>query len=561
MAEVMERQDSIPEETLVQAAPAVDEVVEATPKGVKHKWKSMPRKTRRRIVRWIIVVILLVAAVLLVRKFMSGKGGDETEVITSVVEYGAITSEVKGNGLTRAKDSAAITITTPGTMTEVLVTEGQKVEAGTPLFVVDSPAAQAAVEKARSNVEGFQKQLSALEKDIAGLHLAPTYPGKLMECVTLNPGDTVSKDQVLAKLNDDTKLRLEQYYSYAYEGDIRVGQQVQVSIPALMVSLTGTVEKVNMVSRITPEGSKLFSVTVLVDNEGALTADMAASATVSVNGETVYPYEPGKLEYFRTGELRSTVSGTVISSKLVNFLQVKPGQVLVEIDGEDSEAEIFTLQQSLEGAQEELDKATKNLANCTATAPIAGTVIGLTTTAGSEIDTQNPICTISDTSVLNITADVDERNISMIHVGDAVNLDQWGTTGTGVVESVSLSSTVNNGVARYPIVIAADNPEGTLQVNSYVTYSMVTSQNDNCLVLPVQCVRTVSNDKGEPVSVVYVSGEKPDNALEGVESSEQIPEGYWPVPVETGIQDSINVEIKSGVEEGTEVFTQVQSNF
>ena len=31
------------------------------------------------------------------------------------------------------------------------------------------------------------------------------------------------------------------------------------------------------------------------------------------------------------------------------------------------------------------------------------------------------------------------------------------------------------------------------------------------------------------------------------------------MPVEIGISDNSNVEIKSGVEEGTEVFTQIQS--
>ena len=37
-----------------------------------------------------------------------------------------------------------------------------------------------------------------------------------------------------------------------------------------------------------------------------------------------------------------------------------------------------------------------------------------------------------------------------------------------------------------------------------------------------------------------------------------IPEGFWPVEVEIGISDNYYVEIKSGVEDGTEVFTQMQ---
>ena len=61
-------------------------------------------------------------------------------------------------------------------------------------------------------------------------------------------------------------------------------------------------------------------------------------------------------------------------------------------------------------------------------------------------------------------------------------------------------------------------------------------------------------------TVVYVEGEEPpENAIEVPFADEAIPEGFWPVPVEIGIQDNYYVEIKSGVEEGTWVFTQIQS--
>ena len=521
--------------------------------------KKMSRKTRRRIIRWCVILVVLAVIAGVLFKLLGGKKDAEKQVVTDFVQYGAITAKVEGSGLVKAKSSESISISTPGTVLEVLVTEGQEVTAGTPLFTVDSPAAQAAVQKARSQVEGYEKQLSAAQKDIAGLNLAASYPGKLMEVATLNPGDTISKGQTVAKLNDDTRLRLEQYYSYAYAGELKAGQTVDVSIPALMTTIPGRVEAVHMVSRITPEGSKLFSAEIIVENEGALTADMAASATAVVNGETVYPYEPGKLEYYRTGELKSTVDGTVLSSSLVNYLQVSAGQVLVRIDGEESESEIFTIEQSLEEAREELEKAEKNLANCNAVAPIDGRVIGLSIQPGDEINTQQPILTISDTSSLIVNANVDERNISYIKPGMMVDLDQWGNAAMGIVESVSLSSTVNNGVATYPMVVSMDNAEGTIQVNSNIQYSLVASQNDNCLVLPIQAVRTVSLEDGSTATVVYVSGDRPDNALDGIMADEEIPDGFWAVPVEIGISDNYNVEIKSGVEEGTEVFTQIQT--
>lgn len=549
-------------EQLPETAPEQAQEAPQTPAvPLKERWRAMPRKKRRRIIRWtaILLVLAILAAILL--KVFGGKGGD-AQVVTDVVQYGSITSVVENSGLTKAKSSETITLTTTGTVMDVLVAEGEKVTAGTPLFVVESPAAETAVQKARSNVEGYEKRLAQAQKDLAGLNFSAPFAGKIMlkdEHPDLQVGDEVAKGAAVAELNDDTRLRLEQYYSYAYAGDLYVGQSVNVSIPALMTSIPGTVEAVHMVSRITPEGSKLFSAEIVVNNEGSLTAEMAASATVTVGGETVYPYEPGKLEYYRSTTLTTTVGGTVLANNLVNYLQVSAGQVLLQIDAQQSESELFTIQQNLETAKADLEAAEKNLANCKATAPIDGMVIGLTMQPGDEIAANTPVVTISDTSAILVSANVDERNISYIKPGMPVELDQWGTPAFGTVETVSLSSTVNNGVATYPITISVDNSEGTIQVNSYINFKITASENDNCLVLPLQCVRKISQEDGTTVDVVFVKGSRPENAIETPMLEEEIPSGFWAVPVEIGISDNSNVEIKSGVEEGTEVFTQIQS--
>ena len=534
-----------------QAAPQ-----EPTPPAAAPEKKKKQKKLVRRIVALAVAAGLVAGGVV----YFRGKGEPETQVVTDFVTYGSITSTVEGSGLTKSKNSETLMLTTDGVVQEVFVTEGQQVMAGDPLFIIESEAARVAVEKARQNLEGYEKQLSALHKDIAGLNLAAGYPGKLLDTVKLNPGDTIGKGSVVATLADDTRLRLTQYYSYAYEGDLWAGQKVDVSIPVLMTTLPGTVEAVHMVSRITPEGSKLFSADILIDNPGILTAEMVASATAVVGGETVYPYESGKLEYYRTGELTSTVSGTVLSSRLVDYLQVAAGEVLVQIDGEDSENEIFDLEQQMEEARKALDTAQKNLDNCNAVAPIDGTVIGLMLEPGMEVPANSGVVTISDTTTITVDATVDERNVSYVKPGMMVDIDQWGTMYMGVIESVSLNSTAENGVASYPMVISVDNFDGSLMSGSYVTYSLVASENDNCLVVPIQCVKTVPMEDGSTGSVVFVKGDRPDNAIELTVPVDGVPEGFWPVPVETGISDTYNVEIKSGVEADTEVFTQLQTS-
>ena len=149
----------------------------------------------------------------------------------------------------------------------------QKVAAGDPLFTYDSPDAEKKVREAKTNIEGYQKQLNAAYKDIAKLNLTAPYAGKLLETVKLTVGDEVGAQKV-ATLVDDTRMRLTQYYSYAYQSELYAGQTVQVSVPALMSSIDGRVEKVHMVKRVTSEGSELFSVEIVVPNAGVLAKDI-----------------------------------------------------------------------------------------------------------------------------------------------------------------------------------------------------------------------------------------------------------------------------------------------
>ena len=539
------------EQTAAEKAPAPAAPAAPAPKNRKKR-----KKTTRRIIAAVLVLALGVG---LYSHFNKKSGTGEQQVVTDIVQYGSITSMVEGSGMVKAKKSESITLATAGTVGDVYVTEGQQVNEGDPLFTYDSPEAEKRVRDAKSNIEGYQKQLNAAYKDIAKLNLTAPYAGKLMSTADLTVGEETDGGTV-ATLVDDTRMRLTQYYSYAYEGELFVGQTVQVSVPALMSSVDGTIEKVHMVRRVTSEGSELFSVEIMVPNAGVLGKDMEASATAVVNGETVYPYEAGKLDYYRTSEL-TIPAGTVVSANLIDYLSVSAGQLLVQVNGENTENKIFDLEQSLEKAQKELEEAEKNFAYANAVAPISGTIIGLSLYPGQEITSSATALTISDTSTVTVSATVDERNVSYLKVGMGVNLTQWNGSSFGTISSISLSSSVNNGVATYPFTIEADNTDGSLQVNSYINYSLTASQSDNCLVLPIQAVRTVGLEDGTSATVVYIKADsEPDNMVQIPYMDEEIPAGYYPVPVEIGIQDSYNVEIKSGVEEGTEVFTQIMTD-
>ena len=116
-------------------------------------------------------------------------------------------------------------------------------------------------------------------------------------------------------------------------------------------------------------------------------------------------------------------------------------------------------------------------------------------------------------------------------------------------------------MASYPMVISLDNPDGTIISGSNMTYTLIASENDNCLVVPIQCVKNAQMDDGSIGKVVFVQADsRPENAIDLSVPVEGVPEGFYAVPVETGISDNYNIEIKSGLEADMTVFTTVQTN-
>lgn len=505
--------------------------------------------------------VLLVAIILVIVRLVGGKEKpNDAAVVNDVVMRGSITSVIEGNGLVKPKKSETITVGAGGTVVSVLVNEGDQVTAGTMLYQIDSPGADDAVEKAKKEVDGYQKQLKKLYEDKQNLNVKPEFSGKLVEAVKLKKGDSVTAGQVLARVVDDSKMKLTQYYSYAYEGSIYVGQAAQVSVPSAMQQMSGTVTKINKVERISAEGAKLFSVEIAVDNPGTLTEKLSASATLSSDAGQISPYELGALEYARVTDLKAKVAGEVLSTTLQDYLKVTAGQIIVSVSGENNDSEIFSLEESLKTARTALETAQKNKENLQATAPMDGTVVGLNIVPGATVPANTAVLSIMDNSEMIVEAAIDERSVSYVKPGMMAEIDQFGTISIGTVESVALTGKFENGMSTFPANILVDNAEGKLNSNGSIVYRIQASQSEDCLLLPSQCVKSVADpETGEARNVVFVKADKaPEGSISVDGASLGVPaKGYFAVPVEIGIADKFNVEILSGVEEGTEVFSQV----
>ena len=453
----------------------------AAPTGPKKK-----RKGRGKTIAGILIVAAIaIALVVLVWYFVFREDGSKGEVMTDFVTRGSIQSMVEGSGTTKANDSATVTPGS-GTILELFVQEGDQVTAGQQLYRMDDTTARDAVTEAQKSVDNCNKELQAVYDKIAELSITAPHAGNLREVADLKVGDTVNEGDTIATLVNDTKLRLSLYYSYAYEGDIKVGQTAQISIPAIMAPVT---DKVRFVS---PEGATHFEVVLVLDNPGTLAEGMDASAGLTAaDGTPIYPYQNGKLEYYESTKITAKATGPVERVSLLNYGDVKAGQLLVQLGAKNTDEEIASKENALKAAQEKLEEATKELEKYNAVAPIDGTVLQCSLTEGQEVSSGQGI-TIADTSQMIIEIQVDERNARYIKAGMMVDINQYGTPYVGIVESVSMTASGENGVASIPAVVTVDNYDGSMIPGTYAEYSFVASESEDCLTVPVQAVKYVS---------------------------------------------------------------------
>lgn len=563
----------MPETTTSQVQEQGAPVPAPTPVAKAPKGKKNPKKVKRLIIGGAAAIVLVVGGVILYR-FLTKQNDTNSEIQSQPVEIGSIQSTVSGSGTATAKESAAITLTAGGTVREVFVTSGDTVTAGQPLYTIFSQDAQNLVDTAKENLNKLNKDMADLQDEAANLTVRAPFAGKLQDVQTFESDQDVSKGATVATLVNDKKLKLSLYFSYAYENEIKAGQSVAVSIPAVMRTFTGSVEKINKVSYVSPEGAVHFEAVIAFDNPGTLTAGMDASAVLTTkDGTQIYPYQNGKTEFYETRTITAKASGPVSGKgNLLNYANVSAGEALLYLGSSTIDSDIRAKQEQISNAQDKLAEAQKGLDNFNAVSPIDGTVTSCTLVEGEDVKSGDTVITISNTSVMVVEITVDDRNISFVQPGMSVNLTDWNNnTYMGTVTSINMAkATSQNGMTNYPVTLTVDNYGGSLISGMWLDYSFVASQSDDCMMVPMQSVKYVSDANGDTYSVVFIQADsKPDNTVE-LDIPEPQPgempsypteaDGFYPVKVETGLSDTYNIEITSGLNGDETVFVQFYNN-
>ena len=556
---------------------------------IRNRYADLMNKRGRRIPKPVKMglAVLVIAGLFAGGFYLVHKTGEEPEILnekTAFAARGYLETYIEGSGAVAARIQVELGKELKGKVSEVLVQAGQPVKAGDRLLVVEPTEvreqlsdAQKDMVEARRSLEEASSEVSAAQKNVAELTTTAPFSGRIIppeEAKTWHVGDELASGTELGTLVDDTVMKLPLYFSYAYINDIQPGAAANVSIPVNMSTVTGSVESVEPIEKISDDGTRMFRATIALQNVGALKKGMAATAEVmTATAGNVMPAETGLLEYSREETITTKQSGKITRLEGLDYYRFNAGQVIVQQQSDELSRAVESASRTLQTQQEIIVQKQKNITeleniirNSVVTSPIDGVVLTMDTAVDAELAGGTSPCVVADMSSLVVKAEVSMNDIESVMTGQPATVTKYTDTGdeqfTGTVESVSMQANQdssgggggNGGMATYTAVIALDPlPEGTsIAMGMYVNYQITTAQSEDCVTIPTQAL--VNTEEGTAVFAKPLDGQEFESTMPIPEGVEDIPEGFLLVPVAVGISDSTNVEILSGIEEGTEVF-------
>ncbi len=584
--------DPVDTENTLPAQESVEE--KDAPNLVRNRYADTMNKPKKHLpgpvkaLLWILVIgAALTGGFYLVKKSQDTTKSDTVK--TAVAQRGFLETYVEGDGQTAAKTRAELGKDIKGKVLKVNVTTGDTVKAGQVLMTIDPTDTRKELEEAQTALNEAQKGVTEANKTLANLAVTAPFAGRLLppgevtggssapsappsdgesktvpssstDEVKIQAGEDVAAGTVLGTLVDDTNMHLELYYSYAYIDKLKVGSAATISIPQTMGTVTGKVEKIERIEKISDEGSRLFRATVSFINPGTLKAGMAATATVTADGLSIAPTGSGTLAYGREMQLTTKAAGKAQAACAPSYQKFSAGQTILRLSSDEATNALTAAQQLIKSRQQTVNDLTERIKRCTVTSPIDGVVMSMNAIEGEDLTGTTVPCVVADTDNIIINANISMSDVSHVQPGQSatitMDLGSESMTFQGTVQSVALEAnkSENNqqgSMPIFPAVISVQPVEGqTLRPDFSVNYRIVTAQAEDCITVPSSAV--VNTADGVAVFVKPAEGQTFENALPLPEGAD-VPEGFVLVPIEIGLADSENTEVTSGIEEGTTV--------
>lgn len=282
----------------------------------------------------------------------------------------------------------------------------------------------------------------------------------------------------------------------------------------------------------------------------------------------------GRIEAFKSVDVKSEVSGKIISLKVDEGNYVKKGDLIAQLDPTEAEldyrkaesnyltakanlerqkmlfekdfvtrGQLETAENNFKQAESDYLSAKERLNKTSIYAPMSGQVIkkyleeGNVIASGvSLVSSGNNIFTIADLTHKYVQTQVDEVDIGNIREGTpaVVTVDAYPDKNfTGKVIQVSPMATIEQNLTFFNVKVEIFDPTNLLRVNMSADVKIIPQKKENVLAIPLEALKGKKND-------YYVMVKRN-------------PKKFERQPIKIGIENDKYVEVVEGLKENDEI--------
>ena len=487
----------------------------------------------------------------------------EESLQTTAVRAGDIVITAQGGGTLVPAVQLDLGFGASGVLTELNVAVGDRVEAGQVLARLDDTEAQAQVAQAELNLAEAEQNLASLTSPaaIAAVELAAVNAQEALNTAQRNLRYAQNPaGQSLYDAVDDAQLALE-----TAQGNLQLA-----NVSTDVTSLQSQVFVTNWYRRNWEEAKAKYEasndapdlkdamdqawVAYQIQLDKQLTLELRINLSKSSLGaglgdaQEAYDEAVANLNYAQLGPDATALALAQANAAVAEAGLAQAQATLAELKGEPlPEGAISSLsaaRNQVEQAKLALEEAQSTLAGTALTAPFAGVVTAVNGVAGQSAGS-SAIISLADLDHAQIKFYVDETDLSYVDAGYPVSVvfdAAPDVTFTGAVIRVdpALVSVGNTSVVQAWATLDRNGDDATRLLSGMsATVEVTAGEARNALLVPVQALRELA--PGSYAVFVVQS----DGTLKLT-------------PVTVGLQDSVNAEIKSGLQQGDVVSTGIE---
>ncbi len=540
------------DEVIRAVAAEVGEMMDEGKKDKKAFLKNVDFQAlkKKKWFKWAAIATALLLIFGITRLFGGSPKKIERNYVYHTVKRGALVQSINATGTVSPAESYQLTSLVSGEVLEAPFEEGQIVEEGDLLYVIDSADVESNLERAERAYQRAQDSYQKILDSAEDYRITAPAAGTVTQ-LTVEVGDRVNAGSQIGTVTDRSVAYLKVPFFSEDAKKIRVGQPATLTVSGSFETINGVVESVSDLEEVGAGGALVSQVRIKTTATRGIGENTAATAKIG----SLECNEGANFTFPKDKAITAKASGEIKTIYIKEGNSVSKGSVIAAIDDEDLQDQIKNGKDSLEDSRLSYETAQEQLDNYRITAPISGTVIEKNLKAGDTLDSANKsavagaIAIIYDMSHLEFTVSVDELDIKKVKVGQAVEITADSLEGqkfTGLVSKVSINGTTQMGATAYPVTIIIDQGSELLPGMNVSADIIVTERND-VITVPAEAV-----SRGNTV-LVSTKSETGKKALKDGASEEEGLSGYVRVKVELGANDDSTVEIVNGLQEGDEI--------